>query len=110
MAYKDKLPDVRWQKKRLEIMERDQWSCRACNAHEGTMNVHHLKYLMGCDPWDYSDDDLITLCDICHTEWHRIFNNNFKPGITFLVAKLHFDLDVEAMQLQNKIDNFLKDE
>jgi hypothetical protein len=71
------------------------------------MNVHHLRYLKKHDPWDYSDDDLITLCAQCHAEWHRIFDNNLNPGITFLVAKLHHDLDVEAMQFQNKINKFL---
>ena len=107
MTYSDKLKDVKWQKRKAEIMARDNWCCRACFAHEGLMHVHHLRYLMYNDPWDYSDDDLITLCEQCHKEWHRIFNNNLNPGRTFLVAKLHFDLEIEAMQLQNKIDNFL---
>ena len=98
MKYKSKLLDIRWQKKRLEIFKRDKFQCRSCYAHEGTMHVHHLKYLMRYEPWEYDDDDLITLCDDCHAEWHRLFDNNSQPGKTFLVAKLHFDLDIKAMQ------------
>jgi len=29
MTYKEKLLDPRWQKKRLEVLERDGWACRA---------------------------------------------------------------------------------
>jgi len=98
MTYKGKLIDIRWQKKRLEIYKRDKFQCRSCYAHEGSMHVHHLRYLMKHEPWEYDDDDLITLCDNCHAEWHRLFDNNIQPGKTFLVAKLHFDLDIKAMQ------------
>ncbi len=101
MTYSDKLTDVRWQKKRLEIMSRDNFACRSCYAHEGTMHVHHLCYLKRFDPWEYKDDEMITLSD-CHAEWHRLFDNNIEPGHTFLVAKLHHDLDVKAMQDYNK--------
>ena len=98
MKYSDKLKDPRWQKKRLEIMNRDNFACRSCSDIESTLHVHHVKYLKQFDPWEYSDEYMITLCDECHAEWHRLFDNNIKPGKTFLVAKLNFDLDIEGMQ------------
>ena len=66
--------DSRWQKKRLEIMERDGWTCQSCGASgEGvTLNVHHVYYEAGKAPWDYSDDMLYTWCEGCHTAIHAL--------------------------------------
>lgn len=66
--YSDKLKDPRWQKKRLEILERDHWGCQCCYDEESTLHVHHRKYLPNTDPWDYPNDLLITLCENCHTK------------------------------------------
>lgn len=64
-AYAEKLKDPRWQKKRLQIMERDGWACRYCNETTKTLQVHHTKYAIG-DPWNTPDFFLLTLCDECH--------------------------------------------
>jgi len=66
MKYIEKLKDPRWQKKRLEILSRDQWTCQNCHSTEDTLAVHHLIYNKGYDPWDYNDSDLVTLCESCH--------------------------------------------
>jgi 5-methylcytosine-specific restriction endonuclease McrA len=66
MKYADKLKDPRWQRKRLEVFERDNFTCRACGDDFNTLNVHHLHYYAGCEPWDYGLGDLITLCENCH--------------------------------------------
>ena len=65
MTYQEKLKDPRWQKKRLEILERDEWLCQNCMDDERTLHVHHTRYSAG-DPWDCPDDYLITLCESCH--------------------------------------------
>jgi hypothetical protein len=69
MTYKEKLTDPRWQKKRLEIMNRDAFTCVSCGATNKTLHVHHLKYIK--DPWDVSNDFLQTLCFECHTKEHK---------------------------------------
>lgn len=66
MKYSEKLKDPRWQKKRLEIFERDEWACQRCGDDTETLNVHHLLYQKGKEPWDYEDKLLITLCSSCH--------------------------------------------
>lgn len=66
--YSEKLKDPRWQKKRLEILERDKWTCRICEDTTSTLVVHHRDYLPGKEPWEYPDDLLITLCEDCHIE------------------------------------------
>lgn len=56
-----------WQKKRLEIMQRDEFTCRSCGADSVTLNVHHASpYKKGMAPWQYDESDLITLCEKCH--------------------------------------------
>jgi hypothetical protein len=70
MGYAELLKDPRWQKKRLEIMERDNWTCQDCNDTESTLTVHHKSYRREDGEfvaiWDYPDTDLITLCEECH--------------------------------------------
>jgi hypothetical protein len=68
--YGEKLRDPRWQRRRLEVMKRDDFKCRLCGDAEHTLNVHHLWYERGADPWDYIDDALITTCETCHEECH----------------------------------------
>lgn len=66
--YSAMLRDPRWQKKRLEIMERDKFACVVCFAKDKTLNVHHGEYIKDCKPWEYSSDTLHTLCEHCHAE------------------------------------------
>jgi hypothetical protein len=66
MTYSEKLKDPRWQKKRLEILERDKWKCQCCEDEETTLHVHHFNYERGKEPWEYNNDSLITLCENCH--------------------------------------------
>ncbi len=66
MTYQEKLKDPRWQKKRLEIMQRDNFECQICGDGESTLNIHHYYYEPGKEPWEYNNDDLITLCESCH--------------------------------------------
>jgi len=71
MKYSDKLKDPRWQKKRLKILERDDWTCQCCGDKSSTLHVHHLKYSPG-NPWDINENYLITLCEDCHENEHQI--------------------------------------
>jgi len=74
MNYSDKLKDPRWQRRRLQIFERDNWKCRVCANEEITLCVHHIEYINGRDPWEYPDSYLITLCEDCHSRWGEIVN------------------------------------
>ena len=76
--------DSRWQQKRLEIMERDKWTCRSCGASgEGvTLNVHHAYYESGKAPWEYPSQSLITWCEFCHTKRHAMMKQMQEELIT----------------------------
>jgi hypothetical protein len=78
MSYSELLKDPRWQKKRLEILNRDNFQCRNCHSKIKTLHVHHQYYIKGNDPWEYDDNALISLCDQCHgrvneIDWQRAF-------------------------------------
>lgn len=66
IAYKSKLKDPLWQRKRLFILTRDAFKCQMCGDEKATLHVHHRHYMTGRDPWDYPDDLLVTLCEVCH--------------------------------------------
>lgn len=66
MTYKQQLLDPRWQKKRLEILERDNFECKLCYDPGTTLHIHHIKYRK-CLAWEYENDELITYCKHCHS-------------------------------------------
>lgn len=71
-TYYQKLKDPRWQRRRLQIFERDEFKCRSCGCgidespESVQLHVHHLRYEKNTDPWDYPSGDLLTLCNDCH--------------------------------------------
>jgi len=65
-SYSEKLKDPRWQKVRLETLQRDFWTCRKCGDTETTLHVHHTLYSPGVEPWEYRREQLVTLCETCH--------------------------------------------
>jgi hypothetical protein len=64
--YYEKLKDPRWQKKRLEVFQRDEFTCQSCLDGENTLTVHHRYYDKNVEPWDYPLKSLVTLCESCH--------------------------------------------
>lgn len=68
MDYQEKLKDPRWQKKRLEILNRDSFTCKRCDNKEKPLHVHHIFYSKKTDPWEIDNGFLITLCEDCHDE------------------------------------------
>ena len=76
-----------WQKKRLLIMERDDYTCKSCGDNKNTLNVHHLAYHKNSKIWEYENDELITLCKNCHEEITEYVNESisFVRGLSFSV-------------------------
>jgi 5-methylcytosine-specific restriction endonuclease McrA len=66
--YMERLRDPRWQRTRLAVLERADWSCEGCGTREVNLQIHHGYYERGLLPWEYPPEALFCLCDICH-EW-----------------------------------------
>lgn len=76
MKYSDQLKDPRWQKRRLDILNRDNFTCQMCGHTEKTLHVHHIHYYQGMLPWEYADGLLVTLCEECHECEHSTKKHN----------------------------------
>lgn len=80
--YTELLSHPKWQRKRLEIMQRDDFKCCLCNDDETTLHIHHKSYINGNKPWEYENSYLITLCEHCHTavEFYKKINVDILHG------------------------------
>lgn len=88
-TYSEKLRDPRWQKMRLLVMERDGFRCRQCNAKDKTLNVHHLIYEKGKEPWECGPEVLVTLCEDCHSGVEDRTNKILMAQIACRIHPLH---------------------
>lgn len=70
MTYQDKLLDPRWQKRRLEVFQKDNFTCQWCGENGKTLHVHHFVYPKSRNPWESNDSDMVTLCCDCHEFTH----------------------------------------
>ena len=73
ISYSQKLRDPRWQRKRLEILQRDGWRCLSCQSETKTLQVHHVVYQRR-EPWDYPDHCYQTFCEDCHKERQELID------------------------------------
>lgn len=89
MAYADLLKDPRWQKKRLEVMERDKFTCRSCGDTKSTLNVHHAYYEKGKMPWEYPDESLVTWCEECHDRRQKMQNYMLKSILNYGLEEMY---------------------
>ncbi len=109
-SYIEKLKDPRWQRRRLDILNRDDFTCQKCFDKETTLHVHHRWYKSGKEPWEYPDDILVTLCEKCHEEeeWakddQRLIRNAF-----LICGYYNTDLDQLATNLIYCIGELGKD-
>jgi hypothetical protein len=86
MTYSEKLRDPRWQRKRLSIMQRDDWQCRHCQSKDKTLTVHH--YLYSGNPWEVDDQFLVTLCEDCHQQ-----RQDLDSDAKLMVAQISSQMD-----------------
>ena len=84
-SYSEKLQNPKWQRKRLEVFERDNYTCQLCNDTETMLQVHHKKY--AGNPWDVPLKDLITYCKHCHAV---IEDKNEERNYIFHILKRSF--------------------
>ncbi len=71
-SYSEQLLDPRWQRKRLEVLNAADFCCEDCGSDQKTLHVHHRQYRKGALAWEYSADELVSLCDQCHETRHKI--------------------------------------
>jgi HNH endonuclease len=71
-TYSEQYRSPKWQKKRLEVLSAADFQCQDCGSKENTLNVHHVIYHKGREVWNYTNDELMVLCEKCHETRHRM--------------------------------------
>jgi hypothetical protein len=116
--YFDLLKDPRWQRKRLEIMKRDNFACVMCNDKKHTLNVHHDYYIIDKAPWEYDDKDLRTLCEDCHyliskcssniDPLHKVIykNENSNGDIVYILA-WPYNIDIYIKTKEGNVNHIV---
>jgi len=73
-----------WDKKRLKILQRDNFECQICKE-EGRFapatTVHHILHLKDRPDLALDDDNLVSVCSVCHNREHpeRFIYRNVEP-------------------------------
>lgn len=68
LPYDKYLETDHWQKKRLHILARSDYTCAGCRGHRH-LEVHHLTY----ERRGYErNEDLVVLCRVCHAAAHGL--------------------------------------
>lgn len=100
--YRDQLKDSRWLAKRETILNRDGRICQR-DGSPHRLQVHHKKYAGDFrPPWDYNDDELVTLCEKCHKELHRREN---VEKLSQFWAQQHFKQDqLKRVAIETQIE------
>lgn len=101
-TYFEKLQDPRWQKKRLEILNRDEFTCQSCFDKDNMLQVHHIKY--NSEPWLTNSDYLICLCVSCHNSIEKS-KNEVKAIFEELQSNLNIDGFYELVDIIRSISN-----
>jgi hypothetical protein len=102
--------DPQWQKLRLEVLNRDGWSCVSCGAKEKNLHVHHPVYHPYSDhPWEYEPDFLVTLCEDCHSDEHIDLKSSQAHVLMSLIPLgIHGGIELDAFS--DFLNSFSKDE
>lgn len=83
--YRENLKRPEWQRKRLEVMSRDEFTCKLCGDKDTILNVHHHDY--HGKPWEADIEQLITCCEPCHL---YVMHN---PDVTKIMSVHKFQED-----------------
>lgn len=103
MTYSEQLKHPKWQRKRLEIFERDNYTCLLCKSNENQLSVHHGFYMNTFKLWDYPNESLFTLCIECHNHVTQQ-SNVIKRELGFLPTELFLEFSEILKLLSSKKD------
>ena len=79
MQYKEKLKNPKWKSFSSKVLSKDGYTCTMnCGWSRDNgipLQAHHTVYYVEngkfVEPWDYQVDELVTLCERCHTIIHN---------------------------------------
>jgi 5-methylcytosine-specific restriction endonuclease McrA len=98
-TFKKQYESPKWQKKRLEIMKRDDFTCQLCGATDKQLDVHHIYYEKDKMIWELDNECYVTLCkDPCHKEAHTYIKK-----LSSLIAWNVLKLKIDFIEIANRL-------
>ena len=74
--YEKLLHQPEWYNYREQVLKQHNYTCDWCGTHN-QLQVHHKVYYKDprtnylINPWEYSEDKVMCLCDSCHKKYHQ---------------------------------------
>jgi 5-methylcytosine-specific restriction endonuclease McrA len=65
---------------RLEVFNRDNFTCLKCSKRGGTINAHHIEPYAKNTRLRYTTANGATLCVRCHRQYHKSFRGQCNKG------------------------------
>ena len=62
-----RLDDCEYGELRQQVLRRDGWRCQFCGSMTN-LEIHHQEFRSHSGP--YHEDNLVTLCNSCHSSLH----------------------------------------
>lgn len=100
--YSELLRHPLWQQRRLEKLNATGWRCEHCRRNDIELHVHHKEYVAGRLPWEYSNDELVTVCKNCHAIEHLPKLTNSDIEAQRFIDSLHLELINEADPVEKR--------
>ena len=89
---------------RKQVYEKDNYTCQVCGDDKGgNLNAHHLDGYNWCKEKRFDVNNGITLCEICHNDFHHIYGyggNTKEQFEQFIYNEMILDYEI----LNNTID------
>lgn len=101
LNYYEQLQHPNWQRKRLQIFERDNFACKICGNTEHQLQVHHLYYIKDILLWEYDDELLQTVCETHHKQLSFDM-----PKISGILAFKILQYKIDIVKLNEIIEMF----
>lgn len=68
LSYREQMNHPLWIKKKSEILQRDNFSCRICGTQLHRLEVHHLCYFPDLLAWEYDSELIVSVCGKHHDQ------------------------------------------
>ena len=108
MNFSDQYKRPEWQKKRLEALQKAEFTCERCGDGESQLQVHHKVYIKGRMIWEYRSDELEVLCNSCHEMAHdekvvlnQVLMNLCADAIPEVIGLVSAYCDTASMPVSN---------
>lgn len=87
-----------------KIFKRDNYTCVKCKNKGGVLHAHHIYDFSTYEYLRKEKSNLITLCEVCHKNFHSIYSNMSSNTLNDLENWLHFEYKYRD-ELMEKVNN-----